>query len=179
MGVADHQLHAREPALAQAAEEGGPEGLVLTVTHLDPQDLTLAIGRDAHRHDHSPGDHLSTSWISAVQVRRIEVDVRVTAELQRPIQECLHLGVEPLADAAHLRFGDTALTTQRLGPIRSHSEGLVAIAGSRQHNSLSNPLMSCAKAAMPSVIDQIPSSRRALMARLRRVARIWTPLFSP
>jgi hypothetical protein len=56
------------------------------------------------------------------------------------------------------------------GPIRSHPEG-VSAAG-LQPSSLSNPLMSCAKAAMPSVIDQIPSSRRALIAMLRSVARI-------
>ena len=62
------------------------------------------------------------------------------------------------------------------GPIRSHPEG-VSAAG-LQPSSLSNPLMSCAKAAMPSVIDQIPSSRRALIAMLRSVARIWTPLLS-
>jgi hypothetical protein len=56
------------------------------------------------------------------------------------------------------------------GPIRSHPEG-VSAAG-LQPSSLSNPLMSCAKAAMPSVIDQIPCSRTALIAMLRSVARI-------
>ncbi len=68
---------------------------------------------DADRHDHGPGDHLPAGRIPAVQVRRIEVDVRVAAELQRPAQKSLHLGVQPLADAAHLRFGDAALTAQR------------------------------------------------------------------
>ena len=48
-----------------------------------------------------------------MQVRRIEVDVGVAAEFQGPVQEGLHLGVEALADAADLRLGDTALTTQR------------------------------------------------------------------
>jgi len=48
-----------------------------------------------------------------MEVRRIEVDVRVVAELQRPVQEGLHLGIEALADAADLRFGDAALTAQR------------------------------------------------------------------
>ena len=78
-----------------------------------PEHLPLASGRDADRHDHRPGDHLPAGRIPAVQVRRIEVDVGVAAELQRPVQEGLHLGVEPLADAAHLRFGNAALTLQR------------------------------------------------------------------
>lgn len=48
-----------------------------------------------------------------MQVGRIEVDVGVTAEIQRPVQEGLHPHVEALADAAHLRFGDAALASQR------------------------------------------------------------------
>jgi hypothetical protein len=34
------------------------------------------------------------------------------------------------------------VAVREAGPIRSHSEDLVAIAGSRQPNSMSNPLMS-------------------------------------
>ena len=56
---------------------------------------------------------MTSGWILDVQVCCIEIDVWVSAELQRPIQESLHLGIEPLADAAQLRFGDTALTAQR------------------------------------------------------------------
>ena len=39
--------------------------------------------------------------------------------------------------------------------------------------------MSCANAAMLSVIDQIPPSRRVLFAMLRSVARISTPFVLP
>ena len=113
MGVADHQLHPCQPPLPEVPQEGGPERLVLAVAHLDPQHLALAIGSDAHRHDHGPGDHLLAGLIPAVEVRRVHVDVRVVAEFQRALQEGLHLGVEALADAAHLRFGDAALTAQR------------------------------------------------------------------
>jgi hypothetical protein len=67
MGVADYQLHAREPALSQAAQEGGPEGLVLTVTHFDPQHLPLACRGNAYRHDHGSGDHLLTDSITPLQ----------------------------------------------------------------------------------------------------------------
>ena len=56
--------------------------------------------------------------------------------------------------------------------------GAVSAAG-LQPRSLSNPLMSCANAAMLSVIDQIPPSRRVLFAMLRSVARISTPLVLP
>jgi hypothetical protein len=83
LGVADHKLHARQPPFQQSPQEGGPEGLVLT----------------AGGHDHGPGDHLPAGRIQAVQVRRIEVEVGI-AVLQRPVQGVLHLGVEPLADAA-------------------------------------------------------------------------------
>ena len=94
-------------------QEGGPESLVLAVTHLDAEHLPLACRGKAHRHDHGPGDHLLAGLVTPVQIRSIEVDIGVTAELERPIQEGLHLGVKALADAAHLRFGDAALTTQR------------------------------------------------------------------
>ena len=65
---------------------------------------------------------------------------------------------------------DDKVAVVKPGPIRSHPEGFSA--AGLQPSSLSNPLMSCAKAAMPPVIDQIPSSRRALIAMLRSVARI-------
>ncbi len=38
-----------------------------------------------------------------MEIRRVQVEVRVTGALQRPLQESLDLAVEPLADAAHLR----------------------------------------------------------------------------
>jgi len=63
------------------------------------------------------------------------------------------------------------------GPIRSHAE-LIARAAAFQPSSSSKPLMSWARAASPSAIDQKPSRRKAFMARLRSVARIRTPLGS-
>jgi hypothetical protein len=57
------------------------------------------------------------------------------------------------------------------GPIRSHPDGC-AVAGSLHPSSISSPLMSCAKAAMPSVTDQIPFSRRLLIAMVRSMATI-------
>jgi len=70
MGVADHQLHPCQPPLPEVPQEGGPEGLVLTVAHLDAEHLALAAGGDANRHDHGPGDHLLARLVTAVEVRR-------------------------------------------------------------------------------------------------------------
>ena len=44
-----------------------------------------------------------------MQVRRVEVEVRVAAAIERALQESLDLAVEPLADAAHFRARDAAL----------------------------------------------------------------------
>ena len=57
------------------------------------------------------------------------------------------------------------------GSIRSHPEGFGS-AGARHPSSISSPLMSCAKAAMPSVTDQIPFNRRLLIAMVRSMATI-------
>jgi hypothetical protein len=49
-----------------------------------------------------------------VEVGGVEVDVREAGMVQRPAQKGFHLLVQPLADAAHLRFGDAAGSAQRL-----------------------------------------------------------------
>jgi len=113
VGVADHQLHACEAAFPQAPQESGPERLVLDVAHLDPQHLALARSGDADRHDRGFGDLLLAGRITAVEVHRNEVDVGGAAELQRPVQQGLHLSVQSLADPADFGFGDAALAAQR------------------------------------------------------------------
>ncbi len=60
---------------------------------------------------------------------------------------------------------------RQAGPIRSHPDGC-AVAGFLHPSSISSPLMSCANAAMPSVTDQIPFSRRLLIAMVRSMATI-------
>ena len=47
-----------------------------------------------------------------MQVHRVEIDVCVAGLLQWPVLEGLHLLVDVLADAAHLRPGDSALGAQ-------------------------------------------------------------------
>ena len=69
-------------------------------------------------------------------------------------------------------LSDPAMEEARIaGPIRSHPDGC-AVAGFLHPSSISSPLMSCAKAAMPSVTDQIPFSRRLLIAMVRSMATI-------
>ena len=52
-----------------------------------------------------------------MQVRRIEVDVHVATELQRALQEGLHLRVQPMADAvfAPLSCALVAVSTKSCG----------------------------------------------------------------
>jgi hypothetical protein len=114
VSVAHHQPHAAEAALYEAGEELPPEGLALAVAHLEPQQLTAAIGIDAHGDDDGPGADLQRLAEPAVEVGGVEVEVRVTAAVERPLQEGLDLGIKALADAAHLRAGDAGLGADRL-----------------------------------------------------------------
>ena len=109
VGIGDHQPHAREAALFEATEELTPEGLAFAVAHLEPQQLTAAVTVDAHGHDNGPGADLQRFAEASVQVRRVEIEVRVAAAIQRALQERLDLCIEPLANAAHLRARDACL----------------------------------------------------------------------
>ena len=51
VGVRHHQLDAVEPADLQGAEELCPEGLVLGVADVEPQDFTASVSGDTDR-DH-------------------------------------------------------------------------------------------------------------------------------
>ena len=60
-----HQLHPCEASLAQPAQEGGPESLILADTELDCR--APRAGRDADSHNHGPGDHLLAGLVPDVQ----------------------------------------------------------------------------------------------------------------
>ena len=66
---------------------------------------------------------------------------------------------------------DITRAVQLPGSIRSYPQEC-SLLGSRHPRSLSSPHDVVSLGGVPSVIDQIPSSRRALIARLRSVARI-------
>ena len=109
MGIGDHQLNASEAALFETTEELSSEGLAFAVARLQAQQLPSAIGVDAHGHDQSPRADLEGLAAPAVLERRIQVELCLTAAVQRPLQERSDLTVEPLADEAHLRAGDDSL----------------------------------------------------------------------
>ena len=113
VGIADHQLDATQATLLQVGDELRPEGLALAVAHLEAQQLPAAVLVDAHGDDDSAGADLLSLAEAALEVSGIEVDVGVAAALQRSAQEGLHLLVDLLTDAAHLRLGDAALGTER------------------------------------------------------------------
>ena len=106
----DSTFNGGHPTLPEAPLEGGPEGLVLAVAHLDAEHLPLAAGGVALSLPRSgcPPPR-SRPWRSpdcgpghGCGVRRIEVEIGEAAELEGPAQEGLHLHVEALADAADL-----------------------------------------------------------------------------
>ena len=113
VSVAHHQPHASETALFEAGEELPPEGLALAVAHLEPEQLSAAVGIDAHRHDDSTGADLQGLAQPPVEVGGVEIEVRVAAAVEGPLQEGLNLAVEALADATHLRAGDAGLRADR------------------------------------------------------------------
>ena len=112
VGVAHHEPDASKATLLEVGDELRPEGLALAVAHLEPEQLTAAVGIDAHGYDHGPRAHLQGLAQAALEVGGIQVDVGVAGLLQRPAQEGLHLLVDLLADATDLGLGDAALGTQ-------------------------------------------------------------------
>ena len=113
VGVADDELDPRQPALFERADEVAPERLGFAVADFETEQFTAAISVDAHGDDNRPGADLHRPAQPAVEVGGIEIQVGVTACLKRPAEEGLHLHVDVGADAAHLRFKDAALASQR------------------------------------------------------------------
>jgi hypothetical protein len=106
--IADHQPHVTEAVLFEAGEELPPEGFALAVAHLEHQELTAAIGIDAHGDNKGAGADLQRLAQPPVPVCGVEVEVRVTAAIEGTLQEGLDLGIKALTDAAHLRAGEPA-----------------------------------------------------------------------
>ena len=93
-------------------EELRPEGLALAVADLEPEQLTAPVLIHPHGDDDSAGADLLSLSQPPLEVGGIEVDVGVAAALKWPIKEGLHLLVDLLTNATHLRLGDAALGTQ-------------------------------------------------------------------
>jgi hypothetical protein len=103
----------------RAAVELRQEGLGLAVAHLEAQQLPAPVVIHPHGDDDSAGADLLGLAQPALEVGGIEVDVDVgvgvgvAATLQRPGQKRLHLGIDVLSGAPHLRLRDAALGAQR------------------------------------------------------------------
>src|SRR3954447_16491948 len=79
--IGDDQLHPGKAAVAQAAEEAGPEHLVLAVTDVAAEHLAAPVGGHAGGDHHRPGDHPAT--YPGLAVGGIEEHVRDRLFVQR------------------------------------------------------------------------------------------------
>jgi hypothetical protein len=103
MGVGDHQTHPTQAAFHQAPQERGPEAPVFRGAHVDPQDLALAVERDADRDHRRLTD--DTAIDADLVIGRVQPDVRMLAG-QRPGPEGLDHRTELRANAGYLRLRD-------------------------------------------------------------------------
>lgn len=105
MRVGDHQLHAREAALEQLLEEGGPERLGLARAKVQADNLpsALAVDRDG---DYG-GDADDPSALSDLQVGSVQPEIRPLA-CQRALQEAVDALIDLFA-----QLGDPGLVEAR------------------------------------------------------------------
>ena len=110
MGIGHDEPHAAEAPRAQRTQEGRPEGAVLGVAHVEPEDLALAGGghpgghHDGLRHDPRP--------VMGLDVRGVEEEVGEADMVERPLAEAGDDRVELAADAADLALGHARLDAQ-------------------------------------------------------------------
>jgi hypothetical protein len=111
VGVGDDQLDPVQAAVAQTAQEVGPEHLVLAVTDVDPEHLPAPVGRDAGGDDDGPGDDPPVD--PCLAVGGIEEHVGKRLLLQRAGPPGGDLAVELRADPGDLALADAGLHAQR------------------------------------------------------------------
>lgn len=104
MAIADHQLHTVQAAVAQLAQEPGPEHSVLAVTDLGTKDLTTPVGTDTGSEDDGLGHHAAVD--SGFAVGRVEELVGERAVVQGPGVVGGGLFVEAGADPRDLGLAD-------------------------------------------------------------------------
>jgi hypothetical protein len=103
MGIRDHQLHAFQPALRQALQERGPEGLSLGGADVQADDFALAVR--VHRHGDYGGDRDDAAALALLEVGGIEPEIRPIAG-ERAVQEGIHPFIDLLAELGDLGFAD-------------------------------------------------------------------------
>jgi hypothetical protein len=95
--VGDHQLHSGEASSLERAEELGPEGAVLAVTHGEPEDLAAAVATHAGGDHDGLGDGPPVD--SGLAVGGVHEHVGEGLAGQRAVAEGADLGVQVGADA--------------------------------------------------------------------------------
>src|SRR3954451_5302209 len=89
--------HVADAALVEVVEHGQPELRALALAPPDPQDLALALQRDADRE--IAGAVSDRAVLADLHHERVEVDDRVNL-IQRPRAPRLHVGQHSVGDAA-------------------------------------------------------------------------------
>ena len=84
MGVGDDQAHAAEAPVSQAAEERGPEHLVLGVADIDAEHLPIPVRGHAGGHDDSTGDDPMVD--PGLDVGRVQIHVRHGEVIEPPVR---------------------------------------------------------------------------------------------
>jgi hypothetical protein len=106
MVIGDDELHAAQPAGAQASEEGGPEGAVLRVADVDAEHLAVAGGGDTGGDHHGAGHDPAPD--PALEVGGVDEHVREPGVVQGPVPERLKVPVQVDADPTDFALGDAA-----------------------------------------------------------------------
>ncbi len=97
MGVTDHQAHTREAALFEAAQNSLARRARSRCRPTAAPAALTAVIVEAPGHDDGPGADLQRLPKPAVEIRHVEVEIRVTGAIQWPLQERLDLLIKPLA----------------------------------------------------------------------------------
>jgi hypothetical protein len=112
VGIGDHELDASKAPFFAVENELRPEGLGLTIAHLETQQFTAVIGINSHGDHRSPRGFLLGLALPPIEEGGVQVDIDIASLLQQPPQESLVLLISLLTDATHLRLGDAALGAQ-------------------------------------------------------------------
>ncbi len=97
VGVRDHELHAGEPAVAEAAEELGPEHFGLGVADVDTEDFSVSVSTQPGG-DHDGFGH-DVAVLADVDVGGVEPHVDERLMIQPSGSQHVDIGVDLFADA--------------------------------------------------------------------------------
>ena len=115
MSIGDHELHAREPAVGEVAEELGETRLVLRVTDVDPDDLTVPVpthgGSDHHGLGHDP------PVLPHLQVGRVKPQVDERDAVQTALPQLCDVLIDVGTDPRHGRLRHARVAPQRLDEV--------------------------------------------------------------